>query len=159
MTYTSKQVDLAMSQFQSLTVLKSFAYLFYLFTNISTLTTNFPIIGSALYPLYIAGSSGLVTYADLTTLLLFKFVGTTYDPTNPFCYWMFFLVPAYRVADNYLAFIATNWATFHTQITTSATPGGLVYSLYYVIAAAYLGLRFNMGQLLIGARVYHSDFF
>ena len=109
--------------------------------------------------MYVAGSFGLVTYADLTTLLLFKFVGTTYDPTNPFCYWMFFLVPAYRTIDNYLTFMAANWAVFSTAISTSATPGGMIYSLYYVIAAAYLGFRFNMGQLLIGARVYYSEYF
>ena len=159
MTYTANQITLAMSQFETLTVLKTVSYLFYLFFDITSLVSNFPIIGSALYPVYIAGASGLVTYADLTTLLLFKFVGTSFDPTNPFCNWMFFLVPAYRTIDNYLTFMSTNWSTFSSQITTASTPGGLVYSIYYAVAAAYLGLRFNMGQLLIGARTFYPEYF
>ena len=159
MTYSATAISLAMDQFETLTIIKTVSYVFYLFFNITSLVTNFPIIGSALYPVWLAGTFGRVTYADLTTLLLFKFVGTSFDPTNPFCNWMFFIIPAYRTIDNYLTFLVANWSTFSLQITTASTPGGMAYSIYYAVAAAYLGFRFNLGQLLIGARTFYPEYF
>ncbi len=37
--------------------------------------------------------AGVGKYTEIFTWVLFKFVGTTYDPDNAFCKWMFFYFP------------------------------------------------------------------
>ena len=72
-------------------------------------------------PLQGASDFAAITYADLMQLALLHFIGTSFDPTNPFCYVMFFLVPLYRIADELYYFLTGNVSAMINAIQTSAS--------------------------------------
>ena len=72
------------------------------------------------YPLESAYEFSSITYADFMSLLLLHFVGTSYDPTNPFCYIMFFVLPLYQLLDLTYYFLKYKLSTFITDVQSAS---------------------------------------
>ncbi len=87
---------------QGLTYLKGFIGLQIVSNILNAFMPNLATFGGPIFqslistPLSNAGPySGVGKYTEIFTWVLFKFVGTTYDPDNAFCKWMFFYFPIY----------------------------------------------------------------
>ena len=144
---------MATVEFWALTIAKRVMY--YAFKrSLNSYTQTLP--GTIMDAINKSGAMGGLSYADLTTFLLFKYIGTAYDPTNPFCYLMFFVVPALRIVEDYVGFIQTYWSRFANEITNATSKSDRKEPIQAAFLAVILGFVYNMGQLMIAANTYYS---
>ena len=144
--------------FESISLLDKFTFVSSFWTKLGTdLGWIFnPLYYFVIYPFITAGAYAGFSYSDLMAVVLFGLVGTTYSPSNVFCQWMFFYLPAIIAISSFTNSLIFDFISMTTLIQSSTNILTLIYYVSYSFLAVVLSAAYTAGPLLISTEVFYS---
>ena len=165
-TYSASAISTGFDAVTGIIVWKFVNWVALSFIDLSTIVSNLsgvlptfiydPLYWLIAAPLQTAAGYAAITYGDLMSLMLLHFVGTTYDPTNPFCYVMFFIVPLYRIFDQIYFYLTTNVSYLIGLIQASSSVSDYIYRTAYAFLLTGLSTLYVTGSMLVTGEIYYS---
>ena len=135
---------------------------------VNTAWTNFtglfgslwdPLYYTLIFPLQVAGAYSSFNYADFLTIVLFAYVGTTFDPTNVFCKWMFMYIPTFYTVIAFLNNVISEFLFVVNIVQLYNSFESLVYLSVGSILAIITTLVYTFGPLAIAEMTFYPNFF
>ena len=173
MTYTSHEVTVGLESLGGLLSIKLLNWFYNSavgvlrnYTSFTTMVTNIDNALGALYdpiqylvinPVLFAGSYASFNYTDLMMIILFGMVGTTFDPTNAFCQWMFFYIPLFRVGSTLFFLYLSNGISTIQNLVSGNTLVSKIYSTAATFLSMILTTAYTLGPLVIAGNVYYPQ--
>ena len=159
---------MTLSTLLSIKIINFFLFESITFLNRFTPVTNFwgtltaglgwffnPLYYFVVYPFTTAGAYSRFSYSDLMAVVLFGLVGTTFSPTNVFCQWMFFYLPAIFAISSFTNSLILDFISLTTLIQSSTSIINLIYYTSYSLLTLVISTAYTAGPLIISTQVFY----
>ena len=136
------------------------------YSAVNTAWTNFkglfgnmwnPLYYTLPFPLQVAGAYSSFNFADLMMIVLFAFVGTTFDPSNVFCQWMFIYIPAFYTGYAFLANMVSEFLYVVNIVQLHNSFESLMYLSVGSILSILTALIYTVGPHAIAEWTFYPN--